>query len=340
MLLLANLFILCCILFHLFFYFQKFVGYLLSVTTALAAPTPQLLSRAVVSHAVPTQLSTVRLVNEPVATQLSAVRLVDEPQAVAAVAAAGPAQYNYGYSVSDSLTGDAKTRQESRDGDVVTGSYSVLQPDGRLRTVTYSADKLHGFQADVKYDGAEGPVSIPVDAPGVAVDNSGIISVVREVTNPAASVISHIPQAVRTVQAVPAVVRQVPQAVHHVHDTPAVSVVRQVPQAVHVHDTPAVSVVRQVPATVQTVHNSPAVSVVRQVPQAVHHVHDAPAVSVVRQVPQAVHVHDSPAVSVVRQVPAVQGALTTGSSLQTLLGNSGLDLSQFRFISPVSLINN
>merc|ERR1712200_63272 len=295
------------------------VGYLLGVTTALAAPTPQLLSRAVVSHAVPTQLSTVRLVNEPVATQLSTVRLVDEPQAVAAVAAAGPAQYNYGYSVSDSLTGDAKTRQESRDGDVVTGSYSVLQPDGRLRTVTYSADKLHGFQADVKYDGAEGPVSIPVDAPGVAVDNSGIISVVREVTNPAASVISHIPQAVRTVQAVPAVVRQVPQAV------------------LHVHDTPAVSVVRQVPATVQTVHNTPAVSVVRQVPQAVHHV---PAVSVVRQVPQAVHVHDSPAVSVVRQVPAVQGALTTGSSLQTLLGNSGLDLSQFRFISPVSLINN
>jgi len=30
-------------------------------------------------------------------------------------------QYNFGYSVSDSITGDAKTREEARNGDVVTG---------------------------------------------------------------------------------------------------------------------------------------------------------------------------------------------------------------------------
>ena len=30
-------------------------------------------------------------------------------------------QYNFGYSVSDSITGDAKTREEVRNGDVVTG---------------------------------------------------------------------------------------------------------------------------------------------------------------------------------------------------------------------------
>ena len=45
-----------------------------------------------------------------------------------------------------------------RDGDLVTGSYSVVDPDGRLRTVTYTADSLHGFRATVTYDGAEGPV--------------------------------------------------------------------------------------------------------------------------------------------------------------------------------------
>jgi len=309
-------------------------------TVVFGAPTAQqLISGRIVNHAVPAfgnQLSSVRLLNEP----LSAVRLVNQPQAVTLTAAPGPAQYNYGYSVSDSLTGDSKTRQESRDGDVVSGSYSVLQPDGRLRTVTYTADKLHGFQAKVRYDGEAGPVAIPIDTPNVAFDNSNVISVVREVP--------HGLQAIQNNQAV-SVVRQIPQAVrvHAVHNTPAVSVVRQVPQAVHaVHNTPAVSIVRQVPQAVHALHNTPAVSVVRQVPQTVLAVHNTPAVSVVRQVPQAVHaVHSTPSASVVRQVPQAVNTFQPTSSLntsnlQSLFGNSGLDLSQFRFISPVNLLQN
>ena len=55
-------------------------------------------------------------------------------------------QYKFGYSVADSTTGDSKTREEERDGDVVRGSYSVADPDGRIRTVTYTADALNGFQ--------------------------------------------------------------------------------------------------------------------------------------------------------------------------------------------------
>jgi hypothetical protein len=51
-------------------------------------------------------------------------------------------QYNFGYSVADSLTGDSKTREEKRDGDVVTGSYTVADPDGRIRRVTYTAGKF------------------------------------------------------------------------------------------------------------------------------------------------------------------------------------------------------
>ena len=74
-------------------------------------------------------------------------------------------QYSFGYSINDAVTGDSKTRQETRDGDVVTGSYSVADPDGRIRTVTYTADSVHGFQAKVTYDGQEGPVAIPFYAP-------------------------------------------------------------------------------------------------------------------------------------------------------------------------------
>merc|ERR1712012_1291836 len=66
---------------------------------------------------------------------------------------------------SDVVSGDSKTRQETREGDVVTGSYSVADPDGRIRTVTYTADPVHGFQAKVTYDGQEGPVAIPFNPP-------------------------------------------------------------------------------------------------------------------------------------------------------------------------------
>ena len=34
-----------------------------------------------------------------------------------------PADYNFGYSISDLVSGDSKTRQETREGDLVTGSY-------------------------------------------------------------------------------------------------------------------------------------------------------------------------------------------------------------------------
>ena len=61
--------------------------------------------------------------------------------------------YRFGYSVSDAKTGDSKTREETRDGDVVTGSYSVADPDGRIRRVTYTADAENGFNAVVTYDG-------------------------------------------------------------------------------------------------------------------------------------------------------------------------------------------
>lgn len=53
----------------------------------------------------------------------------------------------------DPLSGNAQAHQERRDGDVVSGEYSVLEPDGSLRIVRYTADPENGFRADVSYSG-------------------------------------------------------------------------------------------------------------------------------------------------------------------------------------------
>ncbi|ODM90939.1 Larval cuticle protein A2B [Orchesella cincta] len=82
-------------------------------------------------------------------------------------------QYQYAYSVRDQITGDIKGQQESRDGDVVQGSYSLVDPDGTLRTVRYTAGK-EGFNAVVdRQIGYAAPVvnvinNRPLGAPVVA----------------------------------------------------------------------------------------------------------------------------------------------------------------------------
>ncbi|XP_055373527.1 cuticle protein 21 [Condylostylus longicornis] len=63
-------------------------------------------------------------------------------------------QYTFAYNVQDAITGDSKSQQEVRDGDVVRGSYSVADPDGTIRTVFYTADPVNGFNAVVE----RGPV--------------------------------------------------------------------------------------------------------------------------------------------------------------------------------------
>ncbi|XP_071650782.1 cuticular protein 3 [Temnothorax longispinosus] len=59
-------------------------------------------------------------------------------------------QYTYAYDVQDTLTGDAKSQHESRDGDVVSGSYSLIEADGTRRIVEYTADPVNGFNAVVR----------------------------------------------------------------------------------------------------------------------------------------------------------------------------------------------
>lgn len=70
-------------------------------------------------------------------------------------------KYSFAYDVQDGLTGDSKSQHESRDGDVVQGSYSVVDPDGVKRTVEYSADPHNGFNAVVHRE----PLAVKAVAP-------------------------------------------------------------------------------------------------------------------------------------------------------------------------------
>ncbi|XP_062142926.1 uncharacterized protein LOC133850757 [Drosophila sulfurigaster albostrigata] len=58
-------------------------------------------------------------------------------------------QYTFAYDVRDSLTGDDKRQEEKRDGDLVKGQYSLIEPDGTRRIVDYTADDASGFNAIV-----------------------------------------------------------------------------------------------------------------------------------------------------------------------------------------------
>ncbi|XP_017769676.1 PREDICTED: larval cuticle protein A2B-like [Nicrophorus vespilloides] len=62
-------------------------------------------------------------------------------------------EYSFQYGVNDAHTGDVKDQHEERDGDVVKGFYSLVQPDGVTRTVHYTADEHNGFNAEVEYKG-------------------------------------------------------------------------------------------------------------------------------------------------------------------------------------------
>ncbi|KAH0821617.1 hypothetical protein GEV33_001174 [Tenebrio molitor] len=62
-------------------------------------------------------------------------------------------KYAFKYGVEDKHTGDIKQHEETRDGDVVKGSYSLHEPDGTILTVHYTADKHSGFNAEVHREG-------------------------------------------------------------------------------------------------------------------------------------------------------------------------------------------
>ncbi|GJQ86709.1 hypothetical protein Trydic_g14780 [Trypoxylus dichotomus] len=76
-------------------------------------------------------------------------------------------KYRFNYGVKDEHTGDIKEQIEERDGDVVKGEYSLVEPDGSVRNVKYEADGHNGFNAIVSISGhsshpASKVVAVPV----------------------------------------------------------------------------------------------------------------------------------------------------------------------------------
>ncbi|CAH0398018.1 unnamed protein product [Chilo suppressalis] len=70
--------------------------------------------------------------------------------------------YSFSYGVSDPHTGDQKDAAETLQNGVVQGSYSLVEPDGHLRRVTYTADNVNGFNAVVERTG--GAHATPIEA--------------------------------------------------------------------------------------------------------------------------------------------------------------------------------
>jgi hypothetical protein len=64
-----------------------------------------------------------------------------------------PPHYEFKYGVKDDHTGDIKEQAEKREGDKVEGYYKLVEPDGTIRTVHYTADKHTGFNAVVEKSG-------------------------------------------------------------------------------------------------------------------------------------------------------------------------------------------
>jgi len=61
-----------------------------------------------------------------------------------------PAQYEFNYAVNDEYTGDIKSQHETRNGDYVSGQYTLIDADGYQRIVDYTADEHTGFNAVVR----------------------------------------------------------------------------------------------------------------------------------------------------------------------------------------------
>ncbi|XP_044258226.1 cuticle protein-like [Tribolium madens] len=131
---------------------------------AVAAPLAYAHAAPVARYAAP-----VAYAHAPVVAHAAPVLAQAAPVAVAKTVVADDydphPQYSYGYDIQDGLTGDSKNQQESRDGDVVHGSYSLTDPDGTRRTVEYTADPINGFNAVVH---KEPLVAKAVVAPAVA----------------------------------------------------------------------------------------------------------------------------------------------------------------------------
>jgi hypothetical protein len=105
-------------------------------------------------------------IGAPYATYAQAPTIVktiaQAPTIVKQIEVQAPAQYSFQYSVNDASTGDIKSQHETRNGDDVQGSYSLVDADGLTRTVDYTASEAAGFNAVVRREGTPHPAPVVV----------------------------------------------------------------------------------------------------------------------------------------------------------------------------------
>ncbi|KAG5868351.1 hypothetical protein JTB14_023137 [Gonioctena quinquepunctata] len=73
--------------------------------------------------------------------------------------------YQFGFDVKDDLYTNYQNRKEQREGNKITGSYSVVDSDGFIRTVSYTADPKEGFKAEVTRQPTDIVVKVPKPDP-------------------------------------------------------------------------------------------------------------------------------------------------------------------------------
>jgi hypothetical protein len=87
-----------------------------------------------------------------------------------------PANYEFKYDVHDEYTGDIKSQSETAVNGAIKGQYSLIDSDGYKRIVDYTADDVHGFQANVRRE----PTSfkVPTPAPKIIIHEPIITKVI------------------------------------------------------------------------------------------------------------------------------------------------------------------
>ncbi|XP_064074208.1 larval cuticle protein A3A-like [Vanessa tameamea] len=137
----------------------KFVACLVAAVSAGIIPAASVTYAAPTYHTAPVAYSTAPI------TKFAYSSPVAYPVAkLAAEEYDAHPQYSFAYDVQDGLTGDSKSQHETRDGDVVQGSYSVVDPDGTKRIVDYTADPHNGFNAVVRKEALSVKVAAPIVA--------------------------------------------------------------------------------------------------------------------------------------------------------------------------------
>ncbi|XP_058455744.1 cuticle protein-like [Malaya genurostris] len=181
-----------------------------------AAPALQYAAAPALSYAAPAPLAYAAPVAKTlVAAPLTKTIVADEYDA-------NP-QYSYSYGISDALTGDQKSQQESRSGDVVHGSYSVVDPDGFKRTVDYVADPHNGFNAAVRREplGVKTVAAAPVLTAKTVIAQPALatyaapLATKTYVAQPAAYAAYSAPLATKTILSQPAYASYAAPALYH-----------------------------------------------------------------------------------------------------------------------------